>query len=72
MQAYFEPEQIFSISMPHPVFEISITYNKKTCNTRFLHFRNMALREKSPNTEFFVLRILVVRERKSIRKTIKS
>ena len=29
MQAYFEPEQAFSISMPQPVFEISITYRKK-------------------------------------------
>ena len=29
MQAYFEPEQAFSISMPQPVFEISITYKKK-------------------------------------------
>ena len=31
MQAYFEPEQAFSISMPQPVFEISIAYKKKTC-----------------------------------------
>ena len=30
MQAYLEPEQAFSLSMPQPVFEISITY-KKTC-----------------------------------------
>ena len=29
MQAYFEPEQAFSISMPQPVSEISITYRKK-------------------------------------------
>ena len=29
MQAYFEPEQAFSISMPQPVFEISIAYKKK-------------------------------------------
>ena len=28
MQAYFEPEQAFSISMPKPVFEISIAYEK--------------------------------------------
>ena len=28
MQAYFEPEQAFSISMPQPVFEISIAYKK--------------------------------------------
>ena len=28
MQAYFEPEQTFSISMPQPVFEISIAYKK--------------------------------------------
>ena len=27
--AYFEPEQAFSISMPQPVFEISIAYEKK-------------------------------------------
>ena len=31
MQEYFEPEQAFSISMPQPVFEISIAYIKKTC-----------------------------------------
>ena len=32
MQAYFEPEQAFFISMPMPVFEISIAYkNKQTC-----------------------------------------
>ena len=31
MQAYFEPEQAFCISMLQPVFEISIAY-KKTCN----------------------------------------
>ena len=29
MQAYFEPQQTFSISMPQPVFEISIAYKKK-------------------------------------------
>ena len=29
MQAYFEPEQAFSISMPQPAFEISIAYIKK-------------------------------------------
>ena len=29
MQAYFEPQQTFSISMPQPVFEISIAYEKK-------------------------------------------
>ena len=29
MQAYFEPEQGFSISMPQPVFEISIAYKKE-------------------------------------------
>ena len=28
MQAYFEPEQAFSISMLQPVFEISIAYKK--------------------------------------------
>ena len=28
MQAYFEPEQAFSISMAQPVFEISIAYKK--------------------------------------------
>ena len=28
MQAYFEPEQAFSISMPQPVFEILIAYIK--------------------------------------------
>ena len=26
MQAYVEPEQAFSTSMPQPVFEISIAY----------------------------------------------
>ena len=33
MQAYFEPEQAFPISMPRPVFEISIAYKKRkeTC-----------------------------------------
>ena len=30
MQAYFEPEQAFFISMPQPVFEISIAHKKKT------------------------------------------
>ena len=30
MQEYFEPEQAFSISMPYPVFEILIAY-EKTC-----------------------------------------
>ena len=29
MQAYFEPEQAFSISMPQPVFEVSIAYKEK-------------------------------------------
>ena len=29
MQAYLEPEQAFSISMPQPVFEISIAYKRK-------------------------------------------
>ena len=29
MQAYFEPEQAFSITMPQPVCEISIAYKKK-------------------------------------------
>ena len=29
MQAHFEPEQAFSKSMPQPVFEISIAYEKK-------------------------------------------
>ena len=28
MQAFFELEQAFSISMPQPVFEISIVYKK--------------------------------------------
>ena len=28
MQAYFEPEQAFSISMPQIVFKISISYKK--------------------------------------------
>ena len=32
MKAYFEPEQAFSISMPQPVFKISIAYKKKTCS----------------------------------------
>ena len=32
MQAYFEPEQAFSIGMLQPVFEISIAYKKKTCS----------------------------------------
>ena len=31
MQAYFEPEQAFSIIMPQPVFEISIAYKKNPC-----------------------------------------
>ena len=31
MQAYFEPEQAFFISMAPPVFEILIAYKKKTC-----------------------------------------
>ena len=31
MQAYFEPEQAFSISMHEPVFDISIAYKTKTC-----------------------------------------
>ena len=29
MQASFEPAQAFSISMPQPIFEISIAYKKK-------------------------------------------
>ena len=29
MQAYFEPEQAFSINMPQPVFEIPIAYKKR-------------------------------------------
>ena len=33
MQAYFEAEQAFCISMPQPVFEISIAHKKKTCIT---------------------------------------
>ena len=36
MQAYFESKQAFSISMPHPVFEISIAYKKKhVCKPEF-------------------------------------
>ena len=37
MQAYFEPEQAFSISMPQPVFEISIAYIKNMHSIIFLH-----------------------------------
>ena len=37
MQAYFEPEQAFSISMPQPVFEILIAYKKKTCIRKAIH-----------------------------------
>ena len=37
MQAYFEPEQAFSISMPQPVFEISIAYKKKHVFPNFLY-----------------------------------
>ena len=33
MQAYFEPEQAFLLSMPQPVFEISIAYKKKNMYT---------------------------------------
>ena len=33
MQAYFEPEQAFSTSMPQPIFETSIAYKKKTCKS---------------------------------------
>ena len=29
VQAYFEPEQAFSMSMSQPVFETSIAYEKK-------------------------------------------
>ena len=29
MQVYLQPEQAFPISMPQPVFEISIAYKKK-------------------------------------------
>ena len=33
MQAYFEPEQAFTISMPQPAFEISIAYKKNMYST---------------------------------------
>ena len=39
MQPYFEPEQAFSISMPQPVCEISITYKKKqVCMLQLKYF----------------------------------
>ena len=41
MQAYFEPEQAFSISMPQPVFEISIAHKKKTCMDTNFHLINI-------------------------------
>ena len=41
MQAYFEPEQVFSISMPQPVFEISIAYKKK-CNSETVNAATLA------------------------------
>ena len=34
MKAYFEPEQAFSISIPQPVFKISIAYKKKHVATK--------------------------------------
>ena len=37
MQAYFEPEQAFSMSMPQSVFEISIAYIKNMNSIIFLH-----------------------------------
>ena len=43
MQAYFEPEQAFSISMPQPVFEILIAYKKKTYNAGSPHFLTIKL-----------------------------
>ena len=39
MQAYFEPKQAFSISMPQPVLEISTAYKKKTCKLNFKIFK---------------------------------
>ena len=44
MQAYFEPEQAFSISMPQPVFEISNAYKKK-------HVSEISLQIKSDSTQ---------------------
>ena len=38
MQAYFEPEQAFSISMPQPVFELSIAYKKKHVHNAGMRF----------------------------------
>ena len=43
MQAYFEPEQAFSISIPQPVFEISITYKKKHLNAYFVPVGNLSV-----------------------------
>ena len=37
MQAYFESEQAFFISMPQPVFKISIAYKKKHVNLLIIH-----------------------------------
>ena len=48
MQACFEPEQAFSISMSQPVFEISIAYKKKKCITLFLNITFNNLRPKKP------------------------
>ena len=42
MQAYFEPEQAFFISMPQPVFEISIAYKKKHVAIKTGILRNFA------------------------------
>ena len=41
MQAYLEPEQAFSITMPQPVFEISIAYKKKHVCSVFANFKNI-------------------------------
>ena len=37
MQAYFEPEQASYISMPQPVFKISIAYKKNNVLLLFFY-----------------------------------
>ena len=48
MQAYFEPEQAFSISIPEPVFKISTAYKKQNmyyiCTICYRTFYQMSVK----------------------------
>ena len=54
MQAYFEREQAFSISMSQPGIEISIAYKEKTCNGKSLISEKQTSREVISILKLFI------------------